>query len=78
MDTFVGIKSNNGDITINFPLGYHVSESDQQLRKDIFLLFAILAANTERKDSEILSQGLNYDDVEFPIQSYMFLLYGSN
>lgn len=38
MDTFVGVKDvNDGDISINFPLGYHISEDDNELRKDIML-----------------------------------------
>lgn len=74
MDTFVGLKSDNGDISINFPLGYHISKSDDELRKDILLLFATLAANTERKDSELLSQGSKFDEVDFPLQSYMFII----
>ena len=28
MDTFVGLRCNDGDISINFPLGYHISEDD--------------------------------------------------
>lgn len=74
MDTFVGLKCNNGDISINFPMGYHISEDDKELRKDILLLFTTLAANTERKDSELLGQGSNFDEVEFPLQSYMYLI----
>lgn len=74
MDTFVGLKCDDGDLSINFPLGYHVSENDKDLRKDILLLFSTLGANTERKDSEILSQGNKFDEVAFPIQSYMYII----
>lgn len=74
MDTFVGIKSHNGDISINFPLGYHISEDDEGLRKDILLLFTTLAANTERKDSELSGHNMKFDEVEFPLQSYIFII----
>lgn len=74
MDTFVGIKCDDGDISINFPMGYHISEDDNELRKDILLLFATLSANTERKESELLKQGSSFDKVEFPLQSYMYLI----
>lgn len=74
MDTFVGLKNENGDISVNFPLGYHISEKDVQLKKDILLLFATLAMNTKRKDSELLTRGMNYDDVEFPLQSYIYVI----
>ena len=34
MDTFVGLRCNDGDISINFPLGYHISEDDFQLTQN--------------------------------------------
>lgn len=67
MDTFVGLKCNDGDVSINFPMGYHISEDDNELRKDIILLFTTLSANTERKESEVLMQGYSFDDVDFPL-----------
>jgi len=73
-DTFVGLKCNNGDLSINFPMGYHVSEDDRKLRKDILLLFSTLAANTDRKDSELLGQGNEFDEVDFPVQSYLYII----
>lgn len=74
MDTFVGLRCNDGDISINFPMGYHISEDNKELRRDILLLFATLAANTERRESELLGQGSSFDEVEFPLQSYMYLI----
>ena len=74
MDTFVGLRCTDGDISINFPMGFHISEDDKELRKDIMLLFTTLAANTERRESELLGQGNNFDEVEFPLQSYMYLI----
>jgi len=74
MDTFVGLRCNDGDISINFPMGYHISEDNKELRRDILLLFATLAANTERRESELLGHGSSFDEVEFPLQSYMYLI----
>lgn len=74
MDTFVGLRCDDGDISINFPLGFQISEKNKDLRKDIMLLFATLAANTERKDSEILGLSNRFDDVEFPLQSYLYII----
>lgn len=84
MDTFVGLRCDDGDISISFPIGYHlpkkeqykdnVSEYNKELRKDILLLFATLAANTERRESELLAQGSSFDEVEFPLQSYIYLI----
>ena len=73
-DTFVGLKCDDGDISINFPIGYHISGDNKELRKDIMLLFTTLAVNTERKESELLGQGSGFDDVEFPLQSYMYII----
>ncbi len=74
MDTFVGLRCDDGDISINFPMGYHISEDNKELRKDIILLFTTLAANTERRESELLTQGSSFDEVEFPLQSYIYLI----
>ena len=73
-DTFVGIQCVNGDITINFPLGYNLAQGGKDLRKDILLLFSTLAKHTRRKDSEILGQAVSFDEVDFPVQSYMYLI----
>lgn len=74
MDTFVGLRCNDGDISINFPIGYHISKDNKELRKDIMLLFATLAVNTEQKKSELLRQGSSFNDVEFPLQSYIHII----
>ncbi|MFW2491714.1 LlaJI family restriction endonuclease [Clostridium chromiireducens] len=73
-DTFVGIKCENGDISINFPLGFDISEDDTELRKNIFLLISTLATNTKRKESEILSKIRKYEETDFPIQAYMAII----
>lgn len=74
MDTFVGLKCDNGDISIHFPLGYHISGDNKELRKDILLLFATLKANTGRRDSEVAGSSFRFDEIEFPLQSYLYLL----
>ncbi|MBY6915760.1 LlaJI family restriction endonuclease [Clostridium botulinum] len=73
-DTFVGIKCINGNISINFPLGFNISGDNTELRKDIILLISTLAANTKRKQSEILGQIRKYEETDFPIQAYMFII----
>ena len=50
-DVFVGVRYIDGDITISFPLGYHLGESEEELRDDIFLLLNTLEKNTDRRDS---------------------------
>lgn len=73
-DKFVGLECNDGNMTIHFPMGYRLAEDDRELRKDILLLFSTLAANLEHKDSELLGQGNKFDEVDFPVQSYLYII----
>lgn len=73
-DTFVGIKAKNGDITINFPLGYNLSEDEDELRRDILLLLETLAANVDSRDSELLGTAKKSNEVQFPIQAYIYVI----
>ncbi|WP_418755964.1 LlaJI family restriction endonuclease [Eubacterium ventriosum] len=75
-DTFVGIKCEDGDISINFPLGYDVSyDDDKELHKDILLLFNTIRTTTGRRDSEIENGHKAYNETAFPIQAYMSVIY---
>lgn len=56
-----------------FPIGYHISEDDNELRKDIMLLFTTLSANTKRKESDVLRQGNAFDEMEFRC-SHIYIL----
>lgn len=73
-DVFVGLKCDNGNISINFPIGYAISQDNKELRKDIVLLFSTLAANTERKDSETMGDAKVYQQIDFPMQAYMYII----
>jgi len=73
-DTFVGIKCEDGNISINFPLGFEISQNDKELRKDIMLLFSVLAANSDRKDSELIGHISTFDDNVFPVQAYLYVI----
>lgn len=72
-DTFVGIKCIKGEIAVNFPLGFHLSDDENEIRKDIFLLMNVLSKNTEHKESE-LDNIEAYTDVNLPIQAYLHLI----
>ena len=52
-DVFVGIRRKDEYYEVNFPLGYHLSEDENGLRKDILSLINVLAKNTEKKESEL-------------------------
>lgn len=73
-DEFVGIRSDNGDLSIIFPIGFELSLNDQDLRNDIFLLFKVLSKHLFTKNSEILLfYGSSYEN-HFPINSYINLM----
>lgn len=74
-DVFVGIKCEDNDISINFPLGYEISTNDKELRKDILLLLNTIKNTTARKDSEMKEGHKVYNETAFPIQAYMSVIY---
>ena len=74
-DTFVGLKCENGDISINFPLGFDVAEDDKELRKDILLLINTIRSTTSKKDSTVIEGHKEYNTTEFPVQAYMIVIY---
>ena len=74
-DVFVGIKCENNDICVNFPLGFDISGDENELRKDILLLVNTIKLTTSRKDAQIKKEHKNYDETAFPIQAYMSVIY---
>ena len=59
-DVFVGIRRKDDYYEVNFPLGYHRSEDEKGLRKDILSLINV---------------GLNQDDpAGIPVQAYLYLI----
>lgn len=74
IDRFVGIKCDAGDFSISFPLGYHLSDDDKELRKDILALISVIGNNIGHKESEIIGDARNSDLVDIPIQSYIYVI----
>lgn len=74
-DTFVGVCCNNGDVSVHFPLGFHLSENDRELRKEILLLMTTIKEITGKKDSSIDKEGREYNRVAFPFQAYLSIIY---
>lgn len=73
-DVFVGIRRKDDYYEVSFPLGYHLSEDEKGLRKDILSLINVLVKNTEKKESEIYV-GLNQDDsVGIPVRAYLYVI----
>lgn len=73
-DTFVGIQCDKGEFSVHFPLGYRLADNDNELRKDIIGLLNMIGMTVGRKDSEVDSEGKNFVDTGFPIQSYLAVI----
>ena len=73
-DTFVGIQSVDGDISINFPVGFNLSDDDKGLRRDIILLMNGLRHHTSREESTISNDRVDDSTVEFPFEAYLAVL----
>lgn len=73
-DTFVGLKCENGDFSVHFPLGFNISLDDRELRKDIMLLIDTIASTTGKKGSSIYKPAKQYDYIMFPIQAYIAVI----
>lgn len=73
-DSFVGIKCKNGDIEINFPMGYNLSSNSRDLTKDIKLLINVLSQHTKKKKSTITKDINLFEQVLFPMKSYMYII----
>lgn len=75
-DTFVGIKCNGNDISISFPLGYHLEQEsdDQSVRKDILLLIDTLVVHGKRKDADAGFIADRKADTESPLYAYIYVI----
>lgn len=74
-DEFVGLKHENGKLSVQFPLGYKKSDDEKKIRKDILNLISVLSTFCEHEDSFILGLSSKSLTSQFPIHAYMFLIY---
>ncbi|MCR5218700.1 LlaJI family restriction endonuclease [Treponema sp.] len=73
-DEFVGLKYENGKVSVQFPLGYTKSEDEKEIRRDILNLISVLASFSDRKDSFIHASSAKDYSNQFPIHAYMYLI----
>ncbi len=72
---FVGIKVNLDEITVCFPLGYRIGNTDNEIRKDIRMLITVLSKTTEKKERLLVAKKeSDLAKVEFPINSYKYVI----
>jgi len=76
-DTFVGLMCEGGDISIHFPLGFHVpdDDKDKELRRDIMLLLSTIGNTIGHTDSAYNTLPQNSGIAGFPIQAYLSVIY---
>lgn len=74
-EPFVGIKSDGEDPQVYFPLGYNLSENDDEIRRDILQLFAILN-DFKNTDEGSITENKYQETVntDFPIYAYMEII----
>lgn len=74
-DSFVGIRSDGGSLSIFFPLGYTIPAQESTLRRDILNLILCLSKFSGAYDATLGFQHIrNHETVDFPIQAYMDIL----
>ena len=74
-DIFVGLKCDGDDISIHFPLGFDISHEEKELRSDILLLLDTIRLTTSRKESEYVQGIKSYEQVSFPVQAYLEVIF---
>lgn len=74
-DYFVGIKYENESVKINFPLGYKMASTEEELKKDVLNLIGVLSSLSDANESFIENQKIAYkENVVFPIHAYLYLI----
>ena len=73
-DTFVGLERKDDGFEVSFPLGYHLSNNEKELKKDILTLLDVLSRYTEKKDSKIKVGQNAEESLGIPIKSYLYLI----
>ena len=72
-DNFVGIRFSDGVPQVIFPHGFAISDNEQEQRKDVFILLAVLKRFTERMEGD-KSKNAQSLLARFPIASYQYVI----
>lgn len=74
-DCFVGVKATSEDAIVYFPLGYHLPDSEQDLKKDIRRLFRVLASFISKESKVSLMKKNEVPQIaNFPLQAYLEII----
>lgn len=71
-DRFVGIKADSENAMVYFPIGYQLSDTEHERRRDILHLISILSEFTHKKDRVLHMKKFEApQSVDFPVNAYM-------
>lgn len=71
-ETFVGIKADTNGVGIYFPIGYQLSNADDEILKDVMNLFSVLNEYTIKNDRVFQKEKYSQKyTVEFPLNAYL-------
>ena len=73
-DKFVGLKIEGQDYKVHFPLGFSLSDNEEDIREDILLLFNTLSENTDKIESDNPLDIANVKDESSVLISYLYIL----
>ena len=74
-DYFVGIKYENDNLRVNFPLGYKKAATEEELKRDVLNLIGVLSSLSDSNESFIQKQKVSHKEiVVFPIHAYLYLI----
>ena len=74
-DQFVGVKIDNKNVRVFFPMGYNLPKDDLELRKDILHLFNILYHLKDDNDSVLPDRNLDsHKTNKFPFNAYVEII----
>lgn len=74
-DRFVGIKADASQVTVCFPMGYGLPESEEEIRQDILQLIDVLSIFSDARESMLAMEAAEEPrQVNFPVNAYMNLI----
>ena len=74
-DRFVGVRIDTDHMTVHFPIGYELSNTDAEVRNDIMNLIRVLSEFTTKTERLIsIHKSNSVESVEFPIHAYKYVI----
>lgn len=70
---FVGVHYDNGKFEIVFPIGYKLSEDDEEIRKDVLNLLKVLREYRNSDKTKASQDNQENDLQDFPLYSYIYV-----